>query len=152
MNSAIENIKAHNLPLQSLKIAIKMIEKMNTSNYPQGKRTRRDFTQDMIDNQDFIKILIDDLNYYIEFANGIIDKGELTVDTVKTYEHEGKQMFPHYKNIRSRLKIIRKVLIFADRKLTSEQMEKIWDSLIIKSNLREHDQNVFFNWFKVIMY
>lgn len=90
VNMAIENIKAHNLPLQSVKIACKLIEKMNTSSYPQGKRTRKDFTEDLIDNQDFINILIADLNYYIDFANGIIDKGELTIDTVKTYEHEGK--------------------------------------------------------------
>jgi hypothetical protein len=120
VNSAIENIKAHNLPLQSVKIACKLIEKMHTSSYPQGQRTRKDFTQDLIDNQDFIDILIADLNYYVDFANVVIDKGELTLDTVKTYEHEGKQMFPHYKNIRSRLKIIRKVLIFADRKMTSQ--------------------------------
>ena len=34
VNSAIENIKAHNLPLQNLKLASKLIDKMNTSNYP----------------------------------------------------------------------------------------------------------------------
>jgi hypothetical protein len=30
-------------------------------------------------------------------------------------------------------------------------MEKIWDIMVSKSELRENDQNAFFNWFKTLL-
>lgn len=120
MSQAIDNITSEKLPLQNLKIAKKLIEKMNTNNYPAGKRTRKDFLSDLIEHQDFITILIDDMENYITFANIVVEKGDLNLDTVKTYEHEGSHLFSHLKNVRSRLKILRHMLVYANAQMTAQ--------------------------------
>jgi hypothetical protein len=75
----------------------------------------------------------------------------LTKENVKTLELEDNHFFTHFKNLASRLKRIRTLLHIAKLRLSSEQMERIWDILVKKSELREHDQNVFFGWFKVLL-
>jgi hypothetical protein len=151
VSQAIDNITSEKLPLQNLKIAKKLIEKMNTSQYPAGKRTRKDFLCDLIEHQDFITILIDDMENYITFANSVVEKGDLNPDTVKTYEHEGAHLFTHFKNVRSRLKILRNMLVYANAQMTAPQMERVYDIFVQKSALKVHDQNVFFWWFKLMI-
>jgi hypothetical protein len=56
---------------------------------------------------------------YITFANTVVEKGDLNLETVKTYEHEGTHLFSHFKNVRSRLKILRNILVYANAQMTA---------------------------------
>jgi hypothetical protein len=130
---------------------MKLIEKMSQGSYPAGKRTRQDFARDLVETQDFVGVVIEDLDAYIDFANTMVRKGELTADNIKTLELGSNHHFPHFKNLGSRLKRLRALLLYSKTRLTSEQISSIWDILITKSELREHDQNIFFNWFKTLL-
>jgi hypothetical protein len=48
-------------------------------------------------------------------------------------------MFTHYKNLNARLKRLKIILHISKEKLSSTQMEQIWDLIVMKSELREHD-------------
>lgn len=122
---------------------------MNFSNY-NGKRTRTDFSKDLIETQDFVGMIIDDLGRYVDYSNRLVEGGMLTKENVRTFELDGNHLFSHFKNLNSRLKRLKTLLHIAQEKLSSQQMEQIWDIMVVKSELREHDQNVFFNWFKVL--
>lgn len=122
---------------------------MNFSNY-NGKRTRTDFAKDLIETQDFVGMIIDDLGRYVDYSNRLVVGGILTKENVRTFELDGNHLFSHFKNLNSRLKRLKTLLHIAQEKLSSQQMEQIWDIMVVKSELREHDQNVFFNWFKIL--
>jgi len=130
---------------------MKLIEKMSQSSYPAGKRTRQDFARDLVETQDFVGMIIEDLDAYIDFANTMVNKGELTAENLKTLELGNNHHFPHVKNLGSRLKRLGALLLYSKTRLTSEQISSLWDILITKSELREHDQNIFFNWFKTLL-
>lgn len=149
----LDNISHQKYPLQNLKIAMKLIEKMNTGSYqaPIGRRNRQEFAQDLVETQDFAGLIISDLEAYIEYANTLVQRGELTVDNHKTLELGGYHMFTHFKNLKSRLKRLRALLVYSKKRLTSEQIQQIWDILVTKSELRENDQNIFFNWFRTLL-
>jgi hypothetical protein len=87
----------------------------------------------------------------MDFANTMVKKGELTSDNIKTLELGNNHHFPHFKNLGSRLKRLKALLLYSKSKLTSDQIFSIWDILVTKSELREHDQNIFFNWFKSLL-
>ena len=60
----VENIEKNKFSLQNLKIITKLISKMSFSSY-QGKKTKNDFAKELIENKDFIWIIIKDLDTYI---------------------------------------------------------------------------------------
>jgi hypothetical protein len=146
----VQNIENDSHSLQNLKITTKLISKMSFSSY-NGKKTKNDFAKELIETKDFIWIIIKDLDRYTEYSNSLFKRGALTKENVKTFELEDNHFFTHYKNLNSRLKRIKALLHTAKMKLTSEQMESIWDIMVKKSELREHDQNVFFSWFKDLL-
>lgn len=128
-----------------------MIERWTQSPYPaNSKKTRQQYTQELVEERDFIGLIIKDLDRYIEFSNQCFKNGELTVKNQKTHDLGSNHPFPHEKNIRSRLNRIQLILAWSKTQLTEEQIEKIWDILVTKSAMREHDQNEFFLWFKNI--
>ena len=135
-----------------MKIAVKLIQKMNYSSY-QGKRTRADFSKDLLETQDFVNMVITDLDQYIEFSNSLVQKGVLDLETLKTLDlsEYDNQLYTHFKNLKTRIKRLKTVVHIAKEKITSEQIEKIWDIMVTKSLLRENDQNIFFNWFKMLL-
>jgi len=147
----LDNIGNNRLPLQNLKIALKLIEKMNCSSYAAQQRTRQDFAEALVETQDFDALIVADLSSYVEYANSLAKKGELTVENHKSLEMGDNHPFTHFKNLKSRLKRLRALLLFARTRLKPELMEQIWDILVQKSELRENDQNIFFNWFKTLL-
>jgi len=96
-------------------------------------------------------MIIEDLDQHVEFANTLVKKGDLTLENHKTLDLGENHMFSHFKNLKSRLKRLKALLIYSKTRLSSKQMEKIWDIMITKSELRENDQNIFFNWFKMLL-
>jgi len=84
-------------------------------------------------------MIIEDLENYIKFSNSLVKKGVLTKDNLKTLDLEEKHMFTHFKNLDSRLKRLKILLSIAKEKLSTKQMEQIWDVMVTKSELREHD-------------
>ena len=81
----------------------------------------------------------------------MVRKGELTMDNLKTLELGDNHHFPHCKNLESRLKRLRALLVYSKTRLSSSNIAAIWDILIVKSELRQNDQNNFFNWFKTLL-
>ena len=96
-------------------------------------------------------MIIQDLGDYIEYANAMVRKGELTMDNLKTLQLGDNHHFPHSKNLESRLKRLRALLVYSKTRLSSSDISTVWDILIMKSELRENDQNIFFNWFKTLL-
>lgn len=146
----VQNIEKDSYSLQNLKITTKLISKMSFSSY-NGKKTKNDYARELIETKDFIWVIIKDLERYTEYSNSLFKRGALTRENVKTFELEDNHFFTHFKNLSSRLKRIKALLHTAKMQLTSEQMEGIWDIMVKKSELREHDQNVFFSWFKDLL-
>ena len=101
--------------------------------------------------QDFDGMIIADLSSYVDYANALFKKGELTIDNFKSIEVGDNHPFTHFKNLTSRLKRLRSLLLLSKTSLTPKQMEQIWEILVQKSEFRENDQNIFFNWFKTLM-
>ena len=147
----LDNISNGRLPLQNLKIAVKLIERMTQGAYGATRRTRQDFAHDLIETQEVDELLIRDLESYMAFANGLVAKGELRDDNRHSLELPGQHPFTHLKNIKSRLKRLRSLLMFARAKLQPSQIERIWDTAVEKSALRESDQSLFFNWLKTLL-
>ena len=133
------------------KIAMKLVDKMSQSSYTAGKVTRQDFARDLVVTQEFDGMIVSDLDAYITHANSLFKKGELTADNLKTFEMGSNHPFTHFKNLKSRLKRLRSLLLYSKSRLRPEHMQKIWDALVEKSELREGDQNIFFNWFKSLL-
>jgi hypothetical protein len=98
-------------------------------------------------------MVITDLDNYIEFSNSLVLKGVLDLETLKTLDlsENDNQMFTHFKNLKKRIKRLKTVCHIAKEKITPEQIEKIWDIMVTKSLLRENDQNIFFNWLKMLL-
>jgi hypothetical protein len=92
---------------------------MSFSSY-NGKKTKNDFARELIENRDFIWIVIKDLDTYIQYSNTLVLNGSLTKDTVKTLELDGNHLFTHFKNLTSRLKRIKTLLHVAKLQLSSE--------------------------------
>jgi len=65
-------------------------------------------------------MIIDDLDQYVDFANILVKKGDLTLENHRTLELGDNHMFPHFKNLQSRLKRIKRLLSYSKRRLTSE--------------------------------
>jgi hypothetical protein len=84
-------------------------------------------------------MIIDDLDSYVQVSNSFVRRGVLTKENVKTLELDGNHLFTHFKNLTSRLKRLKIILHIAKEKLSSKQMEQIWDAMVTKSELREHD-------------
>lgn len=115
----LDNISNNKYPLQNLKIAMKLMEKMNTNAYgaQPNKRTRQEFAQDLIQTQDLDSMIIRDLDQYVQHANAACKRGELTAANLKTQELGDNHPFPHIKNLKSRLKRLTSLLQFAKAKL-----------------------------------
>jgi uncharacterized UPF0160 family protein len=114
----LDNIAHRRFALQNLKIAMKLIQKMNYSNY-NGKRTRADFARDLIETQDFVGMIIEDLSSYVDFSNTLVKRAVLTKENVKTLELDGNHLFTHFKNLNSRLKRLKTLLHIAREKLST---------------------------------
>ena len=93
---------------------------MNCTNYGGARRTRQDFAQDLVETQDFVGMIIDDLDQYVDFANILVKKGDLTLENHRTLELGDNHMFPHSKNLQSRLKRLTRLLSYSKTRLTSE--------------------------------
>ena len=65
-------------------------------------------------------MIIDDLDQHVDLANILVKKGELTLENHKTLELGQNHMFTHFKNLMSRLKRLRSLLIYSKTRLTSE--------------------------------
>jgi hypothetical protein len=128
-----------------------LIDKMSQGSYSAGKKSREDFSREIIEESDFANLIINDLDRYISYANNLAKRGELTAENHKTLELGDQYLFTHFKNLKSRLKRLKTILLYSKLRLTSPQIEKIWDILITKSELREIDQNIYFNWFKSLL-
>lgn len=118
MALCLDNITHRRFALQNLKIAMKLIQKMNYSNY-NGKKTRADFARDLIETQDFVGMIIEDLSSYVDFSNTLVKRAVLTKENVKTLELDGNHLFTHFKNLNSRLKRLKTLLHFAREKLST---------------------------------
>ena len=130
---------------------MKLVDKMSQNSYTSGKITRQDFARDLVVTQEFDGLIVSDLDAYITHANALFKKGELTQENQKTLDLGTNHPFTHFKNLKSRLKRLRSLLLYSKSRLRPEHMEQIWDALVVKSELREGDQNVFFNWFKSLL-
>jgi hypothetical protein len=75
-------------------------------------------------------LIIQDLETYVTYANSLISKGELNYENRGTFELGENHPFSHFKNIKSRLKRLRQLLIYSKGLLKSEQMLKIWEIVI----------------------
>jgi hypothetical protein len=78
-------------------------------------------------------MIIEDLDDYMTHANQQFKSGELTMDNRVSAEMGDNHPFTHVKNIKSRLKRLKSLLIYSKTKLRSAQMEKIWVILVEKS-------------------
>ena len=105
----------------------------------------------MLKTQELIDILIDDLQKYSALANESAKKGLLTKENADSYEISENHCFSHEKNIKSRLNRIFNFLDFARMQVSTDQIHKLWDILVVTSELRKIDQNPFFDWFKRMM-
>ena len=98
-----------------------LIDKMSQGSYTSGKKTREDFSKEIVEQADFANLIINDLDRYIQFANTLVKKGELTADNYKTFENMGESyLFTHFKNLKSRLKRLKTILIYSKIRLESE--------------------------------
>lgn len=131
---------------------MKLVERMSPSVHTSpNRRTRQEFAQDLITTQQIDDLIISDLGNYIEFANTLVKKDDLTVETHKQLDMSDNHPFTHFKNLKSRLKRLRALLLWAKKPLNPGQIERIWEFLAEKSELRENDQNIFYNWFKSLL-
>lgn len=57
-----------------------MIERWTQSPYPaNSKKTRQELAQELVEQRNFLGLIINDLDRYIEFSNQCVKNGELTV-------------------------------------------------------------------------
>jgi hypothetical protein len=87
----------------------------------------------------------------VAYANSLVQKGELTAENRGSLVLSDNHPFNHFKNLKSRLKRLRSLLLHSKGKLSAAQMEQIWEIVVEKSELRAMDQGVFFNWFKSLL-
>jgi hypothetical protein len=135
----IDNISSRKMSLQSLKMGFKLMEKLTQRIYNKDQNYREDFVRELVQSQDLVQIIIEDLKDYISFANELVRTKTVTEQQLKVMEHQGKHLFTHSKNIKSRLKRMARILQFAKVPLTITQIEEVWDVLVSKSVLKDQD-------------